>query len=405
MGLEAKLVFPKTDEFTFRIYQLGKGCYMFKIDLSRYFQQIPLDPGDYSLIGYIIEGKIYFDKVLPMGMRSAPYIAQRITNAIAYIHRQMQYFLLNYVDDFVGAEHREQIWQAYTALTQLLEALGVETSENKIVPPTTQLEFLGITFDTETMTIEISEEKLEDIKEELATWLYRTKARRKEVESLVGKLQFMAKCVRAGRIFISRLIQWIRTMDRSKTYRVPLEARKDIAWWARFPHQFNGVSLLWLLKEPGSDSILQTDACSKGYGGICGNQYFRGRFRKDVQHKNIAILEMWAVMVGLKIWATQLEGKYFWIQVDNEAVASVLNTGASREPELQNALGEIALLAAEHQFVIKARHIPGVQNRIPDWLSRWADCKSKQAFHLFAQDSSLRRIKSTSHLLQYTHEW
>ena len=40
---------------------------MFKIDLSRYFRQIPLDPGHYSLIGYIIDGKVYFDKVLPMG--------------------------------------------------------------------------------------------------------------------------------------------------------------------------------------------------------------------------------------------------------------------------------------------------------------------------------------------------
>ena len=74
LGFTAKLTFPKTDDFAFRIFQLGPGCYMFKIDLSRYFRQIPLDPGDYSLIGYVINGKIYFDKVLPMGMRSAPYI-------------------------------------------------------------------------------------------------------------------------------------------------------------------------------------------------------------------------------------------------------------------------------------------------------------------------------------------
>ena len=106
---------------------------MFKIDLSRYFRQIPLDPGDYSLIGYIINGDIYFDKVLPMGMRLAPYIAQRITNAIAYIHRQLGYFLLNYVDDFVGAEQRDIIWAAYQALAKIL----VETSPNKVVPPTT----------------------------------------------------------------------------------------------------------------------------------------------------------------------------------------------------------------------------------------------------------------------------
>ena len=128
LGLAAKLTFPKVDDFALRIYTLGRGCMMFKIDLSRYFRQLPLDPGDYSMIGYIINGELYFDKVLPMGMRSAPYIAQRVTNAIAYIHRQMEFFLLNYVDDFVGAQNKENIWKAYHALDALLEQLRVDTS-------------------------------------------------------------------------------------------------------------------------------------------------------------------------------------------------------------------------------------------------------------------------------------
>lgn len=72
LGFTAKLTFPKTDDFALTIFQLGKGCLMFKVDLSRYFRQIPLDPADYSLIGYVINGQIYFDKVLPMGMRSVP---------------------------------------------------------------------------------------------------------------------------------------------------------------------------------------------------------------------------------------------------------------------------------------------------------------------------------------------
>ena len=91
------------------------------------------------------------------------------------------------------------------------------------------------------------------------------------------------------------------------------------------------MSLIWLCKEPDVENTLQTDACPKGYGGICGNQYFRGRFPSNLQTKNIAILEMWAVMVGLKIWGSKLKGKYFWIHVDNEAVATVLNSGASKD--------------------------------------------------------------------------
>ena len=86
----------------------------------------------------------------------------------------------------------------------------------------------------------------------------------------------MAKCVRAGRIFISRLIQWIRSMDRKSLYTVPIDARKDIAWWARFAQDYNGVSLLWLMKDLTTDVIIQTDACPRGYRGIYGNQYFRG---------------------------------------------------------------------------------------------------------------------------------
>ena len=100
------------------------------------------------------------------------------------------------MDDFVGAEHRERIWDAYNALTQLLNSLRVETAENKIVPPTTRLEFLGITFDSSTTTMEIPPAKLRDIRQELETWLLRTKANRRQVKSLMGKLQFMAKCVR-----------------------------------------------------------------------------------------------------------------------------------------------------------------------------------------------------------------
>ena len=114
---------------------------------------------------------------------------------------------------------------------------------------------------------------------------------------------------------------------------------------------------------------------------------------------------MWAVMVALKIWKRDLTGKYFWIQVDNEAVATVLNTGSSRDPELQNSLREIALIAAQNQFVLKARYIPGVQNRVPDWLSRWNKKEARQKFREFAKDSSLKRVKTPAHLLQYNHEW
>ena len=340
MGFQVKLKFSKTDDLALRVYRLGRHALMYKIDLRRYFRQLPLDPGDYNLVGYIIEGELYFDKVLPMGMWTAPYIAQRISNAIRFIHEEASYFLLNYVDDLVGAEDKVKANKAFQELVELLETVGLDTAPDKVTPPTTRLEFLGVTYDTDTMTLEVTEDKLVDIKGELHTWLYKDKATRREVESLIGKLQFASKCVRAGRIFISRLLNWLRTLPRGKNASIPLEARKDIAWWSRFMQQYNGISIMWLHRNPQVDRVIASDASSKGFGAWSQaiGEYLRGRFPKEWQHRNIAELEMLAVVVALKAWATQLEGWYFWIHVDNEAVLHVLNTGRSRNTYLQDAL-------------------------------------------------------------------
>ena len=157
--------------------------------------------------------------------------------------------------------------------------------------------------------------------------------------------------------------------------------------------------------DPIVDSIIATDACKLGYGGTYRNQYFRGRFPPSWDKHNIAVLEMLAVMVALKIWGTQLQGHYFWIHVDNEAVASVLNTGASRDSQLQDVLREIALIAARHQFVIKARHISGISNRVPDWLSRWHQQGARREFRAYAKDHSLKQTRVSSTILQLDNEW
>ena len=189
-------------------------------------------------------------------------------------------------------------------------------------------------------------------------------------------------------------------MDRRQEYSIPEEARKDIAWWGKCSQEFNGVSLMWLHQMPGADSVIATDACPVGYGGTYKNLYFRGRFPKKWQSQNIALLEILAVMVALKLWGEQLRGQYFWIKVDNEAVATVLNTGSCQDKGLQNVLRETALLVARFQFVIKARHIAGVDNRVPDWLSRWHEKTARKQFREMAKDSSLKHVRISSGLLE-----
>ena len=100
-GEEIRLTYPSIDTLMRRIAELGvKDVLLWKKDMIRAFKQIYLCPQDYSLIGYRWRRLLYFDKTVPMGLCSAAYICQRVTNAIVFVHRSFGYWSINYLDDF-----------------------------------------------------------------------------------------------------------------------------------------------------------------------------------------------------------------------------------------------------------------------------------------------------------------
>ena len=69
---------------------------------------------------------------------------------------------------------------------------------DKLVHPTTSLEFLGTVLDTEKMEMRISEQCLQEVLAELVQWYHHTTATKREILSLVGKPIFVSRVVRAG---------------------------------------------------------------------------------------------------------------------------------------------------------------------------------------------------------------
>ena len=124
-----------------------------------------------------------------------------------------------------------------------------------------------------------------------------------------------------------------------------------------------------------------------------------------MEEVHIAYLEMLAVLAAIRTWTNTIKGTYFWIHVDNEAVATVLNTGASRDEFLQMALREILMIAALNDFMIKARHIKGVDNRIPDWLSRWGEAEARNKFLEHIADKQWTEIHTEQSIIQLNNNW
>ena len=406
LGHPVSLRYPSIDDLARRMVELGPDCVMFKRDTSRCFRWLPLDPFDYSLFGYKWNDQYFFDKVLAMGRRISPYICQRVTNAIAYIYRKSEFFVLNYVDDFVGAEKRQIVHKAYCHLGTVMSEAGPKENVDKAVAPSPIIEFLGVTFNAIEGMMEVSPDRIDELKILLASWLDRRVCSLHDLQSLVGKLQFVAACIRPGRVFISQLLNTLQRHHGNRGKIVKKKLKKDVHWWLVFLPQYNGVSVTWMRQFYCPNKVLSADASERAVGGYwTSKQYWYTRTPTCWREVNIAYMELWAIIISLRVWGPCISGCRIVMKCDNESVVNVLNFGRARDMFLQAGLREAAFLQATYRFELRVVHLTSQQNEVSDWLSRWWSSTARKAFREFSGEKSLRRVKLHTQTFKFTHNW
>ena len=375
LGDPMALTYPTLDDIVDAIVAAGPGCMLYKRDLRKAYRQFPVDPGDYHLLGFAWQGVYYFDTVLAMGLRSAAMACQRSTSAAAWVLRQRGHTMFNYLDDFIGVSPPSLASSRFQALGQLLTDLGLEESPTKACPPSTTMTCLGVELNTVALTMSVAPERLSEIEALLNQWCSRRTTTKSALQSLVGKLVFVSKCVRQSRVFIARILRLLRTA-RFNHHHVNLTAdfRKDILWWRRFLREYNGVSMISSAVWSSPGEVFVTDACLTGGGGLCHDQYFHVAFPEGIlaQSLDINCLELLTIVVALQLWGRRWSGLRLTVRCDNAVAVSALNSGRCRSLFLSACLREICYLAATYEFEIRAVHIPGEFNQDADLLSRWA---------------------------------
>ena len=81
------LKYCTVDSAIYILNQLGPGTLMAKIDLKHAFRNCPVHPSDWELLGIHWKNRYYFDKCLPFGLRSAPYLFNKVADAMEWILR------------------------------------------------------------------------------------------------------------------------------------------------------------------------------------------------------------------------------------------------------------------------------------------------------------------------------
>ena len=181
------------------INKLGPGTLLNKIDLKDAFRLIPVNPSDWNLLGIHWKGKFYVDTCLPFGLRSAPYLFNRLSEAIHWTltNNYGVQHLLHYLDDFLtaGPGNSAICSQNLNAMLSLCEKINSPVKSSKIEGPSTSLTFLGIHLDTVTMEASITAERKKSLLQELRYLHSRHKCTKRQLLSLIGKLSFSCKVV------------------------------------------------------------------------------------------------------------------------------------------------------------------------------------------------------------------
>lgn len=410
LGAPLSLRYPTIDDIVDAVVTLGRGCYLYKRDLRKAYRQFPVDPKDYPFLGYTWNKQFYFDTVLTMGLRSAAMACQRSTAAVAWVASQQGRVVFTYLDDFIGVSPAFNAQTDFQALSDLLSSLGLQESSEKAYPPSPVMICLGVELNTDALTLSVSPGRLCELEQLLEQWIHKRTATKAALQSLVGKLIFISKCVRQSRIFIARILILLRkVLFNHHHVNLTAEFRKDIAWWRRFLRAYNGVSMISTAQWSSPGEVFTTDACLTGCGGLCGDQYFHAAFPSFVVQQTLDIncLELLTIIVALKLWGLRWSGLRLTVRCDNEVAVTVLNTGRCRNSFLNSCLRELCYLAAIHEFEIRAVHVPGVSNCYADILSRWDsnNLAGRTEFLAHAQHVNLQAVPVPDDMFQFDNDF
>ena len=358
------------------ILSSGQGSFMAKTDIKSAFRIIPVAPADYHLLGFYWEDQYYYDRCLPMGCSSSCSIFEAFSTALEWIikRRLKHVSVIHILDDFLFIAPTKSLCLAALSLFQAIcRDIGVPLAPEKTVGPSQTLEFAGIFLDTIDMSASLPQDKVTKFMTCLND-LYNTKsATLKQIQSLAGMLNFACGVIAPARAFSRRLYNLSTGLTKPFHHRkVTLQVRSDLQVWRTFLTQHNRKTF-FLDHKFLSQQVLQlyTDASTTiGFGGYLGSKWFSGLWPTDCTKINIAILEIYPILLAFKLWGYRLSNKCILLNSDNMAVVHILNTFTSKDKSIMSILRAIVIELMINNILIKAVHILGKNNICSDLLSR-----------------------------------
>jgi hypothetical protein len=368
-----------------------RSCWFGKMDLSNCFLSFPLHPDAWQHFVFRLDGSLWQFRRMPFGLASAPRICTELLGVVAHALLAAGCRFVRYLDDFlfVGGS-ADAVGEMMRRAASIFAGFGLTVNVDKTEGPAQRLEFLGIEIDSIRESVSCSLRRVEELQSDLSRANRAPFLRRKQLESLIGKLSFAAQVLPGARPFMRSMHDAVAACRRPQTpVRCTPSFRSDVRHWIRFLSVWNGrqrwrnpaplvfesdaslagFSFLLVSVPPTTATALFPPAQRPG-AAFCGSYAAGVHSEIASTHRGIGWCELLAVVAAAKKYAPLLRDSAALFRVDNSADVAIINRQATRSRLLLPLLRELYSVATEFNFSIAAVHIPGVTNVLADFLSR-----------------------------------
>lgn len=374
------------------------GCYMATVDIDSAYRTVTVSPSHWKYQGlrWPVNGHDAYimDTSLCFGLKCAPYAFNQFSNFVKRcLQRRGFVSVISYLDDYwVTGSSFEECQTVQMTLIEILGSLGFLVSFKKCSTPSTCVTYLGIEFDSVSMSIALPKEKLDAMIGEFRFFHGKSRATIKQLQRICGIISHASKVIKGGRTFSRRMLDLLKGLPPTKKrVRLSNEFLKDLNWWESVSIKFNGKELI-IPYNNGEGLTLITDASKNGYGYLYGDTWQAGFYNTSLlpeghedllqshhhwqnvtvklEENNINILELIPVWLCIQSHEAEWSNQHVVCYSDNSQVVAMINKGTSSSPVAMNLIRAIFWSSAIHNYHLTARHVRGVDNAVADSLSR-----------------------------------
>jgi hypothetical protein len=364
------------------------GWYMAKIDLEKYFNQLPLHCDDHPLLGAFIRGRSYVSQYAQFGVSSFPAWSNAVMAAVYWILKDMGIKVVFMTDDlFLCAATKAECQALLDTVVAVLRALGLKLQRAKITNPAQQVVFLGILIDSVTMRLSLPVDKIANAQAFLIFLLEEAAISPtpssphhtvsfNDLESLLGKLEWQSSVMIAGRARLRRIraCLWRSPQVPRASARVTLSAAAltDLRWWREQGAAPTGPSWvpIWPMSSPRRCRVFSDASGDIGFGLVVDDLVYQGLWDASIKEKSSAYKELIPILFALDKLGSEYSGQVVIITTDNLGNVFSINKGSCQSDDSWEVLFRIFETAAARQIYLIADWVPREHNTFCDLVSK-----------------------------------